>query len=240
MRLRGKKGIAEALESQPRLVILQPEQMKGKWHEFFGNDRPLHVELGMGKGKFISEMSARNPDINFIGIDMYDELIRRAIGKARLAHGLPESDEPIRIPNLALVRFNIAYLEQIFAEGEVERFYLNFSDPWPKKRHAKRRLTHPVFLDKYVHILNSRGEIHFKTDSRELFEYSLNTFSDKGFWLRHITLDLHAGGLREDMVQTEYELKFVEQGKPIYRCEALVGSEARAAHAEQLKQQETR
>lgn len=229
MRLRGRKGIREEIESQPELVVLDPAPYRGRWRERFGNDRPIHVELGMGKGKFISEMSVRNPEINYIGIDMFDELIRRAAVKARAAWE-PQGVEPP--PNLALVRANIEYLETFFAPGEIERIYLNFSDPWPKKKHAKRRLTHPRFLRKYLEILNENGEIHFKTDSRLLFEFSLNSFCDMEIPLRNISLDLHREGLREDLVMTEYETKFAEQGMPIYRLEAVVGEAAFRRHRE--------
>lgn len=229
MRLRGRKGIREVIESMPELIVLDPAPLKGKWRERFGSGGPIHVELGMGKGKFISEMSVRFPDINFIGIDMYDELIRRASDKAAAAwHPLGKAIPP----NLILVRANVEQLETIFEPGEIERIYLNFSDPWPKKRHAKRRLTHPRFLRRYVELLNERGEIHFKTDSRLLFEYSLNSFSDMEIPLRNISLDLHRGGLREDLVLTEYETKFVEQGMPIYRLEAVIGEEALRLHRE--------
>jgi tRNA (guanine-N(7)-)-methyltransferase len=229
MRLRGRKGIREEIESQPELVVLDPAPYRGRWHERFGNDRPIHVELGMGKGKFISEMSVRNPEINYIGIDMFDELIRRAAVKARAAWEPQGAEIP---PNLALVRANIEYLETFFAPGEIERIYLNFSDPWPKKKHAKRRLTHPRFLRKYIEILNENGEIHFKTDSRLLFEFSLNSFCDMQIPLRNISLDLHRDGLREDLVMTEYETKFAEQGMPIYRLEAVVGEAALRRHRE--------
>ena len=232
MRLRGRKGIREEIESQPELVVLDPAPCRGRWREQFGNDRPIHVELGMGKGKFISEMSVRHPEINFIGIDMFDELIRRAAVKARAAWAPQGVEHP---PNLKLVRANIEYLETFFAPGEVERIYLNFSDPWPKKRHAKRRLTHPRFLKKYIGILNENGEIHFKTDSRQLFEFSLNSFCDMQIQLRNISLDLHKDGVREDLVMTEYETKFAGQGMPIYRLEAVVGEAALRRHREAVE-----
>lgn len=223
MRLRGKKGTREMLEQQTDLVVLEPHAYKGKWREFFGNDRPIHAELGMGKGQFISTLSANNREINFIGADRYDELIRRASLKAdalwREVHG-------VRPDNLALVLHNVEYLTDMFADGEVERIYLNFSDPWPKKRHVRRRLTHPRFLEMYTRVLNEKGEIHFKTDSADLFEYSLNTFSEQGFRLRNITFNLHKDGPDPDHVMTEYEQKFVDMGKPIYRCEVLVGAQA--------------
>ncbi len=130
MRLRGRKGIREAIEAQPELVVLNPEPYKGKWAEVFGNDRPIHVELGMGKGRFISQLSALNQHINYIGVDMYDELIRRASEKARESREEQGGD----LSNLRLVRMNIESIENVFEAGEIERIYLNFSDPWPKKK----------------------------------------------------------------------------------------------------------
>lgn len=232
MRLRGRKGILENLIAQPELVVLDAAPLKGRWREHFGNDRPIYVELGMGKGKFISEQSGRNPEINFIGVDMYDELIRRASDKARAVWEPKGFDNP---PNLALLRANIEGIEAMFAPGEVERIYLNFSDPWPKSKHARRRLTHPRFLEKYMEILNERGEIHFKTDSRSLFEFSLNSFADMEIPLRAISLDLHKDGLRDDLVLTEYESKFVERGMPIHRLEAVIGADALRVHRDAKK-----
>lgn len=225
MRLRGRKGILEELQAQPELVVLNAADYRSRWAERFGNDRPIHVELGMGKGKFIAELSMRNPHINYIGVDMYDELVRRAAEKARKFR---DGVEGATLANLALVRFNIEGIEQAFADGEVERIYLNFSDPWPKKKHIPRRLTHSGFVSKYRRMLNERGDIHFKTDSRLLFEYSLNSFADLGLRLRNISLDLHADGIRDDLVLTEYESKFIERGMPIYRCEVVVGEQALA------------
>ncbi|MED4603400.1 tRNA (guanosine(46)-N7)-methyltransferase TrmB [Paenibacillus validus] len=234
MRLRGRKGIKEALEAQPELVVLEPQAHKGRWREVFGNDRPIHVELGMGKGKFISELSALNPQTNYIGIDMYDELIRRGSEKARDSREVHGGD----LSNLRLVRFNIEYLEDIFESGELDRIYLNFSDPWPKKKHARRRLTHAAFVRKYEKVLNDNGEIHFKTDSRSLFEFSLNSFADLGLRMRNISLDLHAEGPRTDLVMTEYETKFFERGMPIHRVEVVIGEKALAAHVKRLAEED--
>lgn len=231
MRLRGRKGIREEIEAQPELIILDPAQHRGGWNALFGNDRPIHVELGMGKGRFISELSALNPHINYIGIDMYDELLRRAAGKARASREEHGGD----LSNLRLVRHNIEFIEQIFASDELERIYLNFSDPWPKKKHARRRLTHPGFVSKYIDLLNERGEIHFKTDSRSLFEFSLNSFADLGLRMRNISLDLHAQGPRTDLIMTEYETKFYEQGLPIHRLEVVIGERALAEHLASLQ-----
>ncbi|BCG57934.1 tRNA (guanosine(46)-N7)-methyltransferase TrmB [Paenibacillus sp. URB8-2] len=223
MRLRGRKGIRESLEQQTDLVVLDPRSHKGQWAGVFGNDRPIYVEFGMGKGQFISRMSRKYPEINFIGVDMYDELIRRAAEKARNEWEPEGLETP---PNLKLALANIDYAEEVFAEGELQRIYLNFSDPWPKTKHARRRLTHPRFLDKYRGLLNPLGEIHLKTDSRSLFEFSLNAFADYGLQMTNISLDLHAGGINEEHVMTEYETKFVGQGIQIHRCEAIVGTEA--------------
>ncbi|MGG6312269.1 tRNA (guanosine(46)-N7)-methyltransferase TrmB [Paenibacillus macerans] len=223
MRLRGRKGIRENLEQQRELVVLNPQEYKGRWAEVFGNGRPVHIELGMGKGQFVSGMSAKHPNVNFIGMDMYDELIRRASEKVRAKWAEQGVEEP---ESVRLALGNIESIEDFFAPGEVERIYLNFSDPWPKKKHWRRRLTHPRFLEKYRTLLNEEGEIHFKTDSRLLFEFSLNAFAATGLQMNDISLSLHEGGINEAHVMTEYESKFVGQGMPIYRCEAIVGRAA--------------
>lgn len=212
-RLRRRAGTAQYLEEHEHIVIQQPVNYKGRWAELFGNDHPIHVELGMGKGEFVTQMSARYPAINFIGIDMYDELLRRAC----------EKGVELGTHNLRLVLHNIAELSEMFATDEVDRFYLNFSDPWPKRRHAERRLTHPRFMEQYIEILGEKGDIHLRTDSRSLFEFSLNTFADMDLKMRHISLDLHGDGTPEGHIFTEYESKFVEQGMNIHRCEVLIG-----------------
>ena len=223
MRLRGRKGIRESLEQQLDLVVLDPRQYKGKWASLFGNSKPIHVEFGMGKGQFISQMSHKHRDVNFIGVDMYDELIRRASEKSRNAWAEEEVESP---PNLKLALMNIENVEEVFEPGEIERIYLNFSDPWPKAKHGRRRLTHPRFLERYKSILNDHGEIHFKTDSVSLFEFSLNAFADYGLQMTNISLDLHKDGVNEEFVMTEYESKFVGKGMNIHRCEVIVGDEA--------------
>lgn len=239
MRLRGRKGIREDLERQTDLVVLDPRKLKGKWRDHFGNDNPIHVELGMGKGIFISEMSRRYPDVNFIGVDRYDELIRRASEKARRLRAEAEGGEGAGTPasgrwNLALALLDIQHIAEVFDQNEVQRVYLNFSDPWPKKRHVRRRLTHPGFVNKYLSFLNEYGEIHLKTDSRLLFEFSLNSFADMGLRMRSISLDLHGEGVREDLVLTEYERKFVQKGMNIHRVEVVTGAAALKEHLERL------
>ncbi|WP_442601673.1 tRNA (guanosine(46)-N7)-methyltransferase TrmB [Paenibacillus sp. KN14-4R] len=236
MRLRGRKGIRENIESQKDLVILDPAAYKGKWNEVFGNDNPIYVELGMGKGRFVSEMSRLNPNVNFIGIDMYDELIRKSSDKARAAH--TKEDGTLDLSNIRLVLFNIEKITDMFAENEIERIFLNFSDPWPKKKHARRRLTHSNFVNNYMEILNDKGEIHFKTDSRSLFEFSLNSFADMGLRMRNIALDLHVDGIHPDHVLTEYESKFIEQGINIHRLEVVIGKQALQQHLSNLETKE--
>lgn len=232
MRLRGRKNIREGLEQQPDLVVLEPHELKGKWHEFFENDNPIYIELGMGKGQFISRQAFNNPNINFLGMDIYDELLRRGCEKARALWKSERGTE--EVPNLALIRGNVEELELMFEPGELERIYLNFSDPWPKAKHARRRLTHPRFLEKYKQALNDKGEIHFKTDSLSLFEFSLNSFSASLLQMRNISLDLHRDGIRDDLVLTEYETKFSSQGMPIYRLEAVIGERVVSEHREQV------
>ncbi|MGZ9583495.1 tRNA (guanosine(46)-N7)-methyltransferase TrmB [Paenibacillus marinisediminis] len=232
MRLRGKKGAREQLEQLSTLVVLEPEAHKGQWKQLFGNDRPIYVEFGMGKGQFISEMSLKYPNVNFIGIDMYDELIARAAEKA-LQLGDPSGSGLQHPANLRLVRANIEFIESIFAAGELDRIYLNFSDPWPKKKHARRRLTHPRFVEKYGRIMNEQGEIHLKTDSETLFEFSLNSFAELGLQMRNISLNLHRDEINQEHVMTEYEQKFVGRGMNIHRVEVLMGSEALRSYEEE-------
>ena len=163
MRVRNRKGATELLEANPHYVVLNPVDAKGKWREIFGNDHPIHIEVGSGKGAFITGMAKANPNINYIGIDIQKSVLSYALDKV-LAAG---------VPNIKLLWVDGSDLTNYFADGEIDRLYLNFSDPWPKKRHAKRRLTHADFLKAYEQVLPLEGEIHFKTDNRGLFEYSL-------------------------------------------------------------------
>lgn len=211
MRLRKKPGARERLESENQIVHLNPTENKGKWRDVFGNNLPIRVELGMGKGDFITTMSFENPEMNFIGVDLREELLDLTLKKT-----LKRGNENIR-----LALFNVADLTEVFAENELDRIYLNFSDPWPKARHARRRLTYRDFLQKYKLCLKTGGEVHFKTDSESLFEFSLNEFSDAGWRLKNITLDLHQSPFVEENIMTEYEKKFVNRGMKIFRCEAV-------------------
>lgn len=210
MRLRNIPGAEGALRQYP-VFVEEPTVYRGCWHNRFGNSGPIHLEIGCGKGRFITTLAEQNPDINYIAVELKAEVLYRAAQRT----------EQRNIPNLALVQFNAALLPELFASGEVDRIYLNFSDPWPKKRHAKRRLTHSQFLSLYKQVLKPGGEIHFKTDNEKLFEFSLNQFAESDFRLRNITFDLHQSPFAADNVMTEYEQRFSSRGQRIYRLEAI-------------------
>ncbi|AGT33156.1 tRNA (guanine-N(7)-)-methyltransferase [Geobacillus genomosp. 3] len=210
MRLRNKPWAKEKIAAYPHYVIPDPEAKRGRWHELFGNDRPIHIEIGTGKGKFITGMAKLHRDVNFIGIELYPSVLVSALDK------LIESE----LPNVRLLNANAKDLGLFFADGEVSRIYLNFSDPWPKKRHEKRRLTYRDFLALYERILTEDGDIHLKTDNQPFFEYSLVSLSQYGFVLAAVQLDLHRSDV-EGNVMTEYEEKFSAKGNRIYRCEAV-------------------
>ncbi|HFH7648626.1 TPA: tRNA (guanosine(46)-N7)-methyltransferase TrmB [Streptococcus agalactiae] len=209
MRVRKRKGAEEHLENNPHYVISNPEEAKGRWHEIFGNNNPIHIEVGSGKGAFITGMAEQNPDINYIGIDIQLSVLSYALDKV-LDSGAK---------NIKLLLVDDSSLSNYFDTGEVDLMYLNFSDPWPKKKHEKRRLTYKTFLDTYKDILPEQGEIHFKTDNRGLFEYSLASFSQYGMTLKQVWLDLHASDYQQN-IMTEYERKFSNKGQVIYRVEA--------------------
>ncbi|MFT4414948.1 tRNA (guanosine(46)-N7)-methyltransferase TrmB [Fredinandcohnia humi] len=208
MRVRNKPWAKDKLSSYPQYVIENPADHKGKWNQVFGNDNPIHIEVGTGKGRFITEMAKANPTINYIGIELFDSVIVSALDRIIEAE----------IPNIKLLNVNAVNLREYFAKSDVDRLYLNFSDPWPKKRHEKRRLTYKTFLHLYEDILVDGGEIHFKTDNRGLFEYSLRSFSEYGLLLTFVSLDLHNSDF-EGNIMTEYEEKFSLMGQPIYRSE---------------------
>ncbi|MGL6175262.1 MAG: tRNA (guanosine(46)-N7)-methyltransferase TrmB [Cellulosilyticaceae bacterium] len=210
MRLRRDPRATEYLENDDR-VVANPEEWKGKWKELFENQNPIHVEFGCGKGGFITELARRNPEINYIAAERAETVVYKACKKAN------NTDCP---DNLVFLYFDVAGCVDIFEEGEVSRVYLNFSDPWPKTRYAKRRLTYRDFLKKYEMILDEQGEIHFKTDNKGLFASSLEEFSVEGWLLQNVTLDLHNSGM-EDNIMTEYEKKFSEMGFTINRLEAI-------------------
>lgn len=209
MRVRKRKGAEKHLQEHSEYVILEPEKVRGNWQSVFGNDNPIHIEVGSGKGAFITGMALQNPDINYIGIDIQVSVLSYALDK------VIES----QAPNVRLLLVDGSSLTNYFNDGEISLVYLNFSDPWPKTKHEKRRLTYKSFLDTYRQILPENGEIHFKTDNRGLFEYSLSSMSQYGMVLNHVWLDLHASDY-EGNVMTEYEAKFSSKGQVIYRLEA--------------------
>ena len=209
MRLRNVTGSREVIAAN-EYVVHDPENLKGRWNEFFENNNPIHIEIGMGKGKFLVQLALLNPDINYIGIEKYSSVLIRAVEKRK------ESE----LKNLWLIRFDAEYINDIFDKNEIERIYLNFSDPWPKDRHAKRRLTSKEFLAKYDKFLKPNGEVIFKTDNRILFDFSLEQVEIAGWKLRNFTYDLHHSEYAKGNVKTEYEEKFSSMGNPIHRLEA--------------------
>ena len=217
MRLRNKPWAKDALAAHPEMVIQDPTQWKGRWHERFGNSNPIHIEIGSGKGQFVSGMARQNPNINYIGIEIQESVLVVALEKALAAD----------VSNLQLLHVNGGQVTDYFEDGEVDQIYLNFSDPWPKKRHAKRRLTHESFLVGYEKVLPPFGELHFKTDNRGLFEYSLASFSQFGLVLKQVWLDLHQVEFPGN-VMTEYEEKFSAKGHPIYRVEVIFPQDRKA------------
>lgn len=210
MRLRKLKNVDERLEARQDLVIFNPEKHKGKWRELFNNDHPIYLEIGMGKGKFIVQNAMEFPDINFIGIEKEGSVLVKAIEKV--------VDKP---SNLFFIKADAVNILQYFNKDEIDKIFLNFSDPWPKNRHTKRRLTYNSNLDNYRHILKSEGSIAFKSDNRHLFEFSLMNFITEKFAIIDLSLDLHAD--KEKIITTEYEDRFVEKGNIIYFVEVKNG-----------------
>ena len=207
MRLRHIKGAEEEIARSP-YVIQEPGEWKGRWNQLFGNSNPVRIEIGMGKGKFLMKLAKNNPDINYVGIERYSSVLLRGLQKRA----------ELELSNIYFIRLDALELNEVFAEHEVERIYLNFSDPWPKDRHAKRRLTSRQFLERYDRILAKGGVIEFKTDNRELFEFSLEEIQESKWHLVAHTFDLHHDpALNEGNVMTEYEEKFSSMGNPIHK-----------------------
>ena len=206
MRLRNNKNAKEILE-ESKYVIKNPEEYKGKWNKLFNNDNPIEIEIGCGKGNFIIGNALKYPNKNFIGIEMYDTVLMYAVNKI-------EKD----IPNLRFIRMDARLIDEVFSK-EIDLIYLNFSDPWPKNRNAKRRLTHERFLKVYDNIFKSDKKIFMKTDNIHLFEFSIESLSEYGYKLKNISLDLINSNI-EDNIMTEYEKKFTEKGVKINRLES--------------------
>lgn len=210
MRLRNIKGADEAVQNSIYCVE-KPTEQKGAWHTLFGNEHEIHIEIGMGKGQFLMQLAAEHPDINYIGIERYTSVLLRALQKM----------EEAPLSNLKFLCINAEILPDIFATGEIDRIYLNFSDPWPKDRHAKRRLTSKEFLGRYNLILKKDGMLEFKTDNRLLFDFSLEEVPLAGWKIIASTFDLHQDDtLNEGNIMTEYEQKFSALGNPI--CKMII------------------
>ena len=208
MRMRKKKNLSTRLENCSSVIVTDPQALRGRWREQFGNDHPLYLEIGCGKGRFILESARRNPDINYLAMEREEGALIIAAEKA--------VENPL--PNLLFLDFDATQLTEIFADGEIDRIYLNFSDPWPPNRQRKRRLTHSNFLSLYDCILGKYGQLHFKTDNQHLFEFSLEEICGFGWLVQNICLDLHNSDF--DNIMTEYEQRFSQQGFRIYRLEA--------------------
>lgn len=207
MRLKNVPG-ADNKIAESSLVVHEPQKEKGKWQQVFQNQNPIHIEIGMGKGQFIFHMAKANPGINYVGIEKYSSVLLRGLQKLE--------EEPL--PNLLFIRMDAEDIEDVFEKDEVDKIYLNFSDPWPKDRHAKRRLPSRQFLARYDKILKKEGELEFKTDNRGLFDFAVEELEPAGWKADKITYDLHKD---KEMVQgnimTEYEEKFSALGNPIYK-----------------------
>ena len=209
MRLRNIAGARDVIAGS-EYVIQNPTECKGHWKEIFDNPGELHIEVGMGKGKFLNEMARKNPHINYLGIEMYSSVLLRAIQKM-------EADP---LPNLKFLCVDARILPDVFEKGEVDHIYLNFSDPWPKDRHAKRRLPSRQFLNRFHLILKADGRISFKTDNRDLFDFSVEQVPEAGWNMVNCTYDLHNSEFVEGNIMTEYEEKFSSMGNPIFRLVA--------------------
>ena len=205
MRLRNITGSREVI-AENEFVIHDPEKRRGRWKSVFGNDRPIRLEIGMGKGRFLMTLAAQHPEINYLGIEKYSSVLLRALQKME--------EDPL--PNLRFIRMDAEYITDVFAEEEIDRIYLNFSDPWPKDRHAKRRLPSRQFLERYDQILKKDGIIEFKTDNRGLFDFAVEEIAETKWKIDAVTYDLHHDEkMMEGNVMTEYEERFSSQGNPI-------------------------
>lgn len=212
MRVKHKKWADPLMAEHPELLVDDATQFKGKWQSRFSKKQPLHLEVGMGKGQFIIGMAKAHPEINFIGLE-----IQRTVAAIALKKALPE-----KLSNLQLICGEGEELTEYFEPGEVEKLYLNFSDPWPKKRHAKRRLTYHTFLSEYQLILQPQGQVELKTDNMGFFEFSVVSMNNFGMKFAGLWLDLHNSDENEHNVETEYEHKFASKGQPIYKLTAAM------------------
>lgn len=211
MRLRNVPGSRDMIAESP-FTIKDETEWKGKWNEVFENDNPIHIEIGMGKGQFIMTLAQQNPNINYVGIEKYSSVLVRAL----------EKQGELELPNIRFIRMEAENIADVFEKDEVASIYLNFSDPWPKDRHAKRRLTSVQFLERYEKILRHDGHLIFKTDNRDLFDFSLEQVEEAPDWvLLNHTFDLHHSEYVKGNIMTEYEQRFLEKGNAICRMEIM-------------------
>ena len=204
MRRRNVKNAQSRIDNHLDLVIKNPQDYRGKWQKLFKNHNPIYLEIGMGKGKFLLEHANHNPNINYIGLEKFDSVIVQAVEKISLS----------RLSNIKLINEDATKILEFFDQKEIQKIYLNFSDPWPKNRHEKRRLTHKNFLKKYESILN--GDLEMKTDNQTFFEYSLISFNQEQWKFLDLSLDLHHRSVDETIISTEYEERFIKKGNQIY------------------------
>lgn len=210
MRLRNIPGADDVIRKHP-IAIKNETERKGQWNKVFGNDNPIHIEIGMGKGQFLLTLAKQNPNINYIGIERYSSVLLRALEKF-------DTEEFMELQNIRFICMDAFELPEVFSLGEVAKIYLNFSDPWPKSRHANRRLTSTRFFGQYDKVLAQNGVVEFKTDNRPLFEFSLEQVEEAGWRLLAHTFDLHNDeAMNEGNVMTEYEEKFSSMGNPIHK-----------------------
>lgn len=210
MRLRNIPGADDVIQKHP-IAMKQVAEQKGKWWEVFGNENPIHIEIGMGKGQFLLTLAKQNPNINYIGIERYSSVLLRALEKF-------DTEEFMGLQNIRFICMDAFELPEVFSLGEVAKIYLNFSDPWPKSRHANRRLTSTRFFGQYDKVLDKDGVVEFKTDNRPLFEFSLEQVEEAGWRLLAHTFDLHHDkSMNAGNVMTEYEEKFSSMGNPIHK-----------------------
>lgn len=214
MRLRNVRGAGDRILEDPftfQTDGADPADYKGLWQKnIFHNNHPIHMEIGMGKGKFITELAKQHPEINYIGVEKYSSVLVRAL----------EKRDALALENLIFVRMDAESVDEFFADGEIDKIYLNFSDPWPKDRHAKRRLTSISHLARYDKVLTENGDLEFKTDNRPLFDFSLEQLEEAGWIKDEVNFDLHKNGPAENNVMTEYEEKFYQLGNPICKLRA--------------------
>lgn len=213
MRLRNIPGSDDVIKNHPA-AIKDETKYKGKWKDIFGNEHPIHLEIGMGKGQFLMNLARQNPEINYVGIERYSAVLIRALEKY-------DGEEFMQPPNVRFLCMDAYQLPEVFVPGEIEKIYLNFSDPWPKARHSRRRLTSTRFLEQYEKVLPEKGRVEFKTDNRPLFEFSLESVEEAGWRLLGHTFDLHQDAeMNQGNIMTEYEQKFSAMGNPIHKLVA--------------------